>query len=97
MLVLALVLVLGVFSARCAQVAAGSPYTMWGWILTVAYSAYIGLELARLAVPAHLEYVFLAALTGAFIVAGIKDEAQAEPWWWPTGRGPTRAERRTPR
>jgi len=32
----------------------------------------------------------------AFVIAGIKDEAQAEPWWWPRGRGPTRAERRKP-
>ncbi|GAC1536192.1 MAG: hypothetical protein NVS2B17_07450 [Candidatus Velthaea sp.] len=93
-LVMAFVVALGVFSARCAQVAAGSPYTMWGWILTVAYCSYVVLELARLPVPAHLEYVFLAALTGTFIIAGIKDEAQAEPWWWPVHRGPTRAGRR---
>ncbi|GAC1417577.1 MAG: hypothetical protein NVSMB64_27440 [Candidatus Velthaea sp.] len=91
----AIVLALGLFCAWCARVSAGSPYTMWGWILTAAYCAYELLEFARLPVPAHGEYVFLAALTVAFIVAGVKDEAQAEPWWWPTHRGPTRAQRRS--
>jgi hypothetical protein len=46
-------------------------------------------------VPLHLEYVCLAALTVAFIVAGVRDEAQAEPWWWPTHLGTTRRERKS--
>jgi hypothetical protein len=36
----------------------------------------------------------LLVLTVAFVVAGVRDERQAEPWWWPTHTGPTRAEKR---
>jgi hypothetical protein len=44
----------------------------------------------------YLEYVLLNALAIAFVVAGFRDERQAEPWWWPKRRGLTRAERGAP-
>ena len=47
--------------------------------------------------PAHADYVALAALTAAFVAAGLRDEPQAEPWWWPAGAGPTGRERRARR
>jgi hypothetical protein len=34
--------------------------------------------------PFHADYACVALLTIAFIVAGIRKEPQAIPWWWPT-------------
>ncbi len=76
----------------------GSPWTRAGWLATAAYFA---LELAAVArhaaTPFHLEYAVLAVLTVAFVAAGVRDEAQAEPWWWPAAAGLTGRERRAAR
>jgi hypothetical protein len=81
-----------------------SPWTSVGWAATALYCLY---DLIRLLVQPeggafpilpHADYGLLILLTIAFIAAGVRDERQAEPWYWPTGRGPTRAERaRKPR
>lgn len=69
--------------------------TALGWLLTAIYFAVAALDAWRSArAPYHLDYVVLAALTVAFIVAGVRDEPQAEPWWWPSHAGLTGAERR---
>ncbi len=67
---------------------AGSPWTSAGWLLTLAYFVLAGLKVALAwSVPFHAEYVALALLTVAFILAGLNDERQAEPWWWPVRAG----------
>ncbi len=72
-----------------------APWTSAGWWLTVLYFiAVIAKATLAPALPAYAEYTILAALTIVFLVAGVRDERQAEPWWWPTGRGATRAEKR---
>ncbi len=73
----------------------GSPWTSVGWLLTAAYFALeLGAVVRRAATPLHLDYVLLALLTLAFVAAGVRDERQAEPWWWPSGTGLTGRERR---
>lgn len=70
--------------------------TTIGWLLTAAYFALAAIDAVRAAsAPLHIDYIALAGLTGAFIVAGVRDEPQAEPWWWPAKSGLTGAERRT--
>jgi hypothetical protein len=72
-----------------------SLWTLAGWLATAAYFAIAGVDAARGSrAVAHLDYVTLGLLTLCFVVAGIRDEPQAEPWWWPRGTGPTGAERR---
>jgi len=72
-----------------------APWTSAGWLLTVLYFvAAIAKAGPGWILPAHGEYWFLIALTIAFVVAGVRDERQAEPWWWPNRCGETRAERR---
>ena len=69
--------------------------TALGWVLTAAYFAIAAVDVLRATrPPLHLDYVLLAALTAAFIVAGVRDEPQAEPWWWPSASGLTGKERR---
>ena len=64
--------------------ASGSPWTFAGWLATAGYFVVAGYDGWRAASAyAHLDYVFVAALTIAFIVAGVRREPQAEPWWWP--------------
>jgi len=76
----------------------GSPWTSMGWLATAAYFAFELAAVARRApTPFHLEYALLAALTLAFVVAGVRDERQAEPWWWPARAGLTGRERRASR
>jgi hypothetical protein len=72
-----------------------APWTSAGWFFTIAYDVAASFEiLAHRHLPAHLPYLFLGALTVAFVVAGFRDEPQAEPWWWPQRLQATRAERR---
>jgi hypothetical protein len=71
------------------------PWTTAGWIGTFCYCLGVGAHLVRGApLPANIPYLLLIALTIAFVVAAFRDERQAEPWYWPTHRGLTRAERR---
>jgi hypothetical protein len=72
-----------------------SAWTIAGWVFTALYCAIAAYDVARNRhAPAHVDYVILAFLTICFIVAGRRDEPQAEPWWWPRGAGPTGAQRR---
>ena len=74
-----------------------APWTSAGWAGTLAYCVAAVVEFSNEALhrPAALiAYAFLFALTVAFVIAGVRDEPQAEPWWWPTRAGLTRAERR---
>ncbi len=62
-----------------------SPYTIAGWVFTAAYFAFAAYDAWKHApAPLHGDYVCVALLTVAFIVAGIRREPQAVPWWWPT-------------
>lgn len=75
-----------------------SRWTAAGWILTAVYFAIAAFDAARASrAPFHLDYIVLGALSIAFVVAGTRDEPQAEPWWWPRGSGLTGAERRAKR
>jgi hypothetical protein len=72
-----------------------APWTSAGWLATALYlSAAIVKATVAPTLPSAAEYAVLVALTAAFVVAGIRDERQAEPWWWPSRRGTTRAEKR---
>jgi len=72
--------------------------TQSGWIATAAYAAVAGIDLLRAqSAPLHVDYALLGALAVAFVVAGFRDEPQAEPWWRPTHAGLTGAERRAKR
>lgn len=66
-----------------------SPYTLAGWFFTAAYFALAGYDAwQRTHAPWHADYVLVALLTLAFIVAGIRREPQAVPWWWPNTQDP---------
>ncbi|MBD5634839.1 MAG: hypothetical protein IAI49_10205, partial [Candidatus Eremiobacteraeota bacterium] len=43
---------------------------------------------------AHADSATVVLIVAFFIVAGSRDEPQAEPWWWPRAPGLTGAERR---
>jgi hypothetical protein len=97
--VVALICLLGI--AGCAKTIAvlGSraPWTSSAWALTGLYFVAVLVKVTfapRL--PGTLEYAILAALTVVFVVAAVRDEPQAEPWWWPKHLGLTRAQRRAP-
>jgi hypothetical protein len=75
-----------------------SPWTIAGWAATAVYFAIEAVDVVRAThAPAHADYIVLGLLTICFVVAGIRDEPQAEPWWWPTHAGLTGAERRAAR
>jgi hypothetical protein len=72
-----------------------APWTSAGWWLTILYFIAVGVKTTLVpTLPVPLEYIVLAGVTIVFVVAGVRDERQAEPWWWPNGRGATRAEKR---
>jgi hypothetical protein len=72
-----------------------APWTSAGWLLTVIYFIAVIVKLtADPALPPGVEYAVIVALGIAFVIAGVRDEPQAEVWWWPTRCGATRAERR---
>ncbi len=72
-----------------------SAWTIAGWCFTALYFGIAGGDALRAApAPAHVDYVALALLVAAFVIAGLRDEPQAEPWWWPGHAGLTGAERR---
>ena len=92
-----LICVLGIALSLKSMVVLGrhAGWTAAGWGLTAIYLAAVIVQVRtghRL--PGHSEYILLAALTVAFVIAGVRDEPQAEPWWWPTQRGSTRAQKR---
>lgn len=95
--IVTLICLLGIaLSLKSALVAGGkAPWTAAGWWLTIVYLiAVIAKTWFGYAVPGHAEYVVLGALTIAFVIAGVRDEPQAEPWWWPVRRGDRRADKR---
>ena len=89
---------LAVLSFRSiAVLRARAPWTSVGWTGTLGYCAAAVVEFSSDVAhqPAALvAYAFIALLAIAFVIAGVRDEPQAEPWWWPSHAGPTRAERR---
>jgi hypothetical protein len=73
-----------------------APWTSGGWAATLAYCIVAAIEYSGAPMRpfwALASYGCVVALAGAFIVAGVRDEAQAEPWWWPQRLGRSRAER----
>lgn len=97
--IVALICLLGIALSVKSLVVLGraAPWTCAGWWLTIVYFiAVIAKASFAPTLPAYAEYIVLAALTVVFVVAGIRDEPQADPWWWPNGRGATRAEKRRP-
>ncbi len=69
-----------------------APWTSIGWLLTIVYFLEVIVKTSVLpALPAYAEYAALALLAVAFVIAGVRDEPQAEPWWWPNRLGSTRA------
>jgi len=76
---------------------ARSRWTAVGWWFTLAYFVLAGYSaIVHAYLPFRPEYWALGALTIAFIVAGVKDEPQSEPWWWPSRASTTRRERTSP-
>ena len=97
--VVALISLLGI--AVCAKTIAvlGSraPWTSGGLTLMALYFVAVLVKITlNPPLPGMLDYALLAALTVAFVVAGVRDEPQAEPWWWPRRLGLTRAQREDP-
>jgi hypothetical protein len=86
---------LTVLSIRTMIVLGGAaPWTSLGWLFTVGYDVSESYKiLTRIVLPAHFPYLMLGALAIAFTVAGLRDEPQGEPWWWPRVRGARRADR----
>jgi hypothetical protein len=81
-----------------AVLGAKAPWTSLGWAGTVGYAIAAALEYSldgTHATAALVAYAFIGLLTIAFVVAGVRDEPQAEPWWWPSHVGLTRAQRRS--
>ncbi len=93
--------VLAVLSLRSMIVLRrAAPWTSAGWAGTLGYACAAGVEYGDAALhrPAALvAYAFVVLLAIAFVLAGIRDEPQAEPWWWPVRIGRTRAERQARR
>jgi len=89
---------LAVLSVRSVAVLrTAAPWTSAGWAGTLGYCIAAAVEFSSESehqIAAYVAYAFLLVLTVAFVVAGVRDERQAEPWWWPTHAGPTRAEKR---
>jgi hypothetical protein len=74
-----------------------APWTSAGWAGTIGWALASIVEFSAPsvhAVAAAVAYGFVVVLAIAFAVAGVRDEPQAEPWWWPTHAGETRAEKR---
>ena len=77
-----------------AALRGAAPWTSAGWAFTIAYDCTASAEIIlRTHAPLHVAYWFLVALAVAFVVAGLRDEPQADPWWWPRRLGPTRSQR----
>lgn len=73
-----------------------APWTTAGWAFTILYDGAASYEiLSRTHLPLHAPYLALAGLVVTFVIAGVLDEPQGDPWWWPSGLALTRAERRT--
>lgn len=91
-------LLLAALSARSIVIlGVRAPWTTAGWIGTLGYCIAAAVEYSGAAMRpmwAAASYLCLVALTAAFVVAGVRDEPQAEPWWWPKRVGRTRAQRR---
>ena len=75
-----------------------APWTSTGWVGTLGYCIAVAVEHSGAPMRptwAVVSYLFVAVLAAAFVVAGVRDEPQAEPWWWPKRIGKTRAQRRS--
>lgn len=76
---------------------ARAPFTILGWVGTLGYCIPAGIRFSELVTSRALILTadgFLVLLIVAFVIAGLRDEPQSEPWYWPERVGPTRAEKR---
>jgi lipoprotein signal peptidase len=74
-----------------------APFTILGWVATLGYCIPAGIRFSELVTWRGLILTadgFLVVLIIAFVIAGVRDEPQAEPWYWPERIGLTRAEKR---
>ena len=74
---------------------AGSPWATAAWAFAFVYGAAEAIAYSQPLVhrPAgQVGYGALVLVAVAFIVSGIRNEPQGDPWWWPR-----RTVRRTPR
>lgn len=71
---------------------AGSPWTLAGWACAGVYFAILFVRAAT-GWPVGAQPLIVVCAV-AFAIGAIRDERQAEPWWWPRTLGRTRAERR---
>jgi hypothetical protein len=70
-------------------------WTTAGWAYTILYDCTASYEiLSHRHLPLHGPYIALVALIVAFVIAGVRDEPQGDPWWWPSRLGLTRAQQR---
>lgn len=71
-----------------------SPWMAIGWAGAALYFLVLFIRnLNGATVGSAREYAIVLFIAVVWIVAVVRDEPQAEPWWWPRKRGPTRAER----
>ena len=74
-----------------------APFTSAGWLGALGYGAVAGYAYTGPGMSRGLMYIadaFFVILMVAFIIAAVRDEPQAEPWWWPARIGMTRAQKR---
>jgi len=74
-----------------------APFTILGWVNTIGYCIPAAIRFSGVVTWRGLILTadgFLVLLIVAFVVAGVRDEPQAEPWYWPERIGLTRAQKR---
>ena len=86
-------IVLAVLAVRSALLLRRrAPWTSAGWIGTCGYCIAAAIEFSSAALQhaaSIVAYVLLVVLAVTFAIAGVRDEPQAEPWWWPSRIGLT--------
>ena len=71
-----------------------APWMSIGWTGAGIYFAVLFVRNLNGAMIGPIpEYALVLFVAVVWIVAVVRDEPPAEPWWWPRKRGPTRAER----
>ena len=73
-----------------------SPWMTAGWAVAAIYfvTLFVHNLNGRVTFGALPEYALVLIVAVVWIVAVVRDEPQAEPWWWPRHRAQTRAEKR---
>jgi hypothetical protein len=71
-----------------------APWMSVGWAGAAVYFVVLFVRnLNGATIGPVFEYALILFVAIVWIVGVVRDEPQAEPWWWPRKRGPTRAER----